>query len=255
MRVRCIGGLFPSTESPDLPPANLSDDIATVRHAVTVELDDGNNALVISHSHGDTPANCALCGPDILSRKKTVAEIAVIALILLCAAATPAGQSFWLQLAVNPSRTTIFQRIRIFLMSVEKVQGRISSTTCHPSSRRGTRQCCECSHGQPICSQRHVPRTWTSRAGICCVPTTPLPVRQEIAHAMTEARGNIENEMMCATRSPFRSMSEETADFHCEGSRYRRSMVEWDFHIISSSSALQFPSHLVHLTSPHCGPL
>lgn len=77
----------------DTPPKGLEDDIAAVRKAVVMELDEGHDVVVVAHSYGGTPANSALQGLDPRIRKSSGSGSAILAIIFVAAIARPIGST------------------------------------------------------------------------------------------------------------------------------------------------------------------
>ena len=90
---KCATVGLPSTQSPDLPPANLTDDTTAVRKAVLVELE-RNNVVVVAHSFGGCPTNNALEDLDHASRTRDGASTAVLAIAFIASIPLPQGLSF-----------------------------------------------------------------------------------------------------------------------------------------------------------------
>ena len=99
---RCVPVALPSTQTPDLPPASLSDDVKAVRDAVAPELESGKNVVVVAHSFGGCVANAALKGFDAQSRQAVGASTSVIAIAFIAAIPLPAGRSFLDNLGGKP---------------------------------------------------------------------------------------------------------------------------------------------------------
>lgn len=152
---------LPSTQSPGLPPASLTDDTSAVRIAVLSGLDAGNNVVVIAHSYGGTPANNALKGLEVNSRKADSASTAVTAIASLCAIPTPAGSTFRDNLGGQPapihdlSRDANFclcRRTRPALLLQRRAGGRGAEVDRHVASAVMARLCGE---DEPRRVQRH----------------------------------------------------------------------------------------------------
>ena len=90
---KCVPVSLPSTQSPDLPPATLTDDTVAVRTAVQGELDQGNSVVVVAHSYGGTVANTALENFDRKTRSSTGFTTSVLAIAFICAIPIPKGMS------------------------------------------------------------------------------------------------------------------------------------------------------------------
>lgn len=91
---KCLRVALPSTQSPDLPPATLTDDTTAVRNVVELELNN-NDVVVVAHSYGGTPVNNALKDLDGRTRSFMGASTAVIAIAFVCAIPLPQAVSFF----------------------------------------------------------------------------------------------------------------------------------------------------------------
>lgn len=100
---KCVPVTLPSTQSPDMPPAKMSDDTEAIRNTVIQELDQGNNVVVVAHSYGGTPTNNSLKGLDKESRTAAGASTAVIAIAFIAAICLPAGITFLTGIGGKPS--------------------------------------------------------------------------------------------------------------------------------------------------------
>ncbi|KAK4499938.1 hypothetical protein PRZ48_008124 [Zasmidium cellare] len=98
---KCVPVSLPSTQSPDEPPANLTDDTLAVRSTVEVELAK-NNVIVIAHSYGGTPTNNALKDLSTASRHAAGHKTSVLSLIFLAAIILPPDTTFLAALGGHP---------------------------------------------------------------------------------------------------------------------------------------------------------
>lgn len=91
---KCIAVDLPSSQSPDEPPARLSDDSHVVRSTVLAELDAGNDVVVVAHSYGGHPTSNSLKGLDEESRKASGSSASIKAIVFLAAIPTFPGKTF-----------------------------------------------------------------------------------------------------------------------------------------------------------------
>lgn len=101
-RYKCVAVSLPSTQTPDTPPATLTDDTNAVRTAVVSELDSGNNVIVVAHSYGGAPANNALKDLSTDSRTASGHNTSVLAIAFLVAIPVPVGMTFLQMLGGKP---------------------------------------------------------------------------------------------------------------------------------------------------------
>ena len=212
---KCVPVSLPSTQSPDLPPASLSDDTASVRNTVISELDQGD-VVVVAHSYGGNPTNNALKDLDSKSRSAAGASTSVLAIAFLCAIPIPLGTSFLTGLGGKPSaihdlRTSEFAWVgepgpqHYFYNDLSKEEAKKWSAVLRPQSWPAY---CE---NTTYAAYMEIPSSY-----LYCTKDQAIPyaAQKGLVAAATEAGAQFGySETVEASHSPFLSMPERTAEF------------------------------------------
>ena len=88
----CTSATLPST-GPLFPVTTFDPDVEAIRKIILVELDRGQNVVLVTHSYGGVPGASALSGLSTKSRTAEGHSTSVVALAMMCSFVVPAGIS------------------------------------------------------------------------------------------------------------------------------------------------------------------